>query len=85
VWVEIVGETMRAALNDLATTAPDWLKGWVSDAWFKESGLEFDAPTPQFPMPMRPLDEPVTIPAAVIEPRGFTTLSAHFGRSGRGH
>jgi hypothetical protein len=25
--------------------------------FFKESGLEFDAPTPQFPMPMMPLDE----------------------------
>jgi transposase len=39
--IEFVGETMRAALNDLATTAPDWLKGWVPDVWFKRYSRSF--------------------------------------------
>ncbi len=39
--IEFVGETMRAALNELATTAPDWLKAWVPDAWFKRYSRPF--------------------------------------------
>jgi transposase len=33
--LELVGETLRAALNELATTAPDWLRGVVPEAWHK--------------------------------------------------
>ena len=32
---------MRAALNDLATAAPDWLKAWVPDEWFKRYSRPF--------------------------------------------
>src|SRR3954471_16489617 len=33
--LELVGETLRAALNELAAVAPDWLRGVASEAWFK--------------------------------------------------
>jgi transposase len=33
--LELVGETLRAALNELATVAPDWLRGAVPEAWYK--------------------------------------------------
>lgn len=33
--LESVGETLRAALNGLATVAPDWLAGVVAPAWFE--------------------------------------------------
>ena len=33
--LELVGETLRAALNELATVAPDWLRGVASEAWHK--------------------------------------------------
>lgn len=39
--IEFVGETMRAALNELATAAPDWLKAWVPADWFKRYGHPF--------------------------------------------
>ena len=32
--LELVGETLRAALNSLATVAPQWLQSWVPPAWF---------------------------------------------------
>src|SRR5215211_1042328 len=33
--LELVGETLRAALNELATLAPDWLRGVASEVWYK--------------------------------------------------
>src|SRR3954469_11198636 len=33
--LELVGEALRAALNELAAVAPDWLRGMASEAWFK--------------------------------------------------
>jgi transposase len=33
--LELVAETLRAALNDLAAVAPDWLRGVVRPAWFE--------------------------------------------------
>lgn len=39
--IEFVGETMRAALNELATAAPNWLKAWVPDEWFKRYSRPF--------------------------------------------
>ena len=33
--LELVGETLRAALNEVAAVAPDWLRGVASEAWFK--------------------------------------------------
>jgi len=32
--LECLGETLRAALNSVATVAPDWLGGWVPAEWF---------------------------------------------------
>ncbi len=33
--VELLGETLRAALNELATQDPNWLKQWVPADWFE--------------------------------------------------
>jgi len=33
--LELLGETLRAALNELATVAPDWLRGAASRAWYE--------------------------------------------------
>jgi transposase len=33
--LELVGETLRAALNEIAAVAPDWLRGAAPEAWFK--------------------------------------------------
>jgi transposase len=34
-YLETVGETLRAVLEDLAEVAPDWLVSWLPEAWFK--------------------------------------------------
>jgi transposase len=39
--LEFVGETLRAALNELATVAPDWLKTVVSSDWFERYSRPF--------------------------------------------
>jgi hypothetical protein len=33
--LELVGETLRAALNELATVAPAWLRAAAPEAWYK--------------------------------------------------
>ena len=33
--LELVGETLRAALNELATVAPEWLQNWAPLAWYE--------------------------------------------------
>jgi transposase len=33
--LELVGETLRAALNELAAAAPDWLRGAAPRAWYE--------------------------------------------------
>ena len=40
--LENVGETLRHALNDLATVAPQWLKDRVSPDWFDRYGVRFE-------------------------------------------
>jgi transposase len=40
--LECVGETLRAALNDLAVVAPDWLRRQVTAEWFERSGKRFE-------------------------------------------
>ena len=37
--LEVVGETLRHALNVLATTAPDWLRAQTTPAWVDRYGL----------------------------------------------
>jgi transposase len=53
--IEFVGETMRAALNELATVAPDWLKAWVPDAWFKR----YSRPFSEYRLPQKERVSPV--------------------------
>jgi transposase len=36
--LELVGETLRATLNDLATVAPDWLRAVAQPEWFERYG-----------------------------------------------
>jgi transposase len=36
------GETLRAALNAIATVAPDWLRSWVPPEWFERYSRAFD-------------------------------------------
>jgi transposase len=40
--LECVGETMRHALNVLATEAPDWLRGWAPPEWYDRYGPRFE-------------------------------------------
>lgn len=40
--LECIGETLRHALNTLATTAPDWLRAWVPSAWFERYGRRIE-------------------------------------------
>lgn len=41
--VELVGETMRRVLNNLAQTAPHWLQGQLQPEWIKRYGRPFDS------------------------------------------
>ena len=40
--LELVAETLRAALNQLATVAPDWLRGVVPPAWYERYGRRIE-------------------------------------------
>jgi transposase len=40
--LELVGETLRAALNELATVAPDWLRGVAPRAWCERYALRLE-------------------------------------------
>lgn len=40
--LELVGETLRHALNTLATVAPDWLRDWAPPDWFTRYGRRFE-------------------------------------------
>jgi DDE family transposase len=39
--LECIGETLRQALNTLATVAPDWLHSWVPAPWFDRYSRRF--------------------------------------------
>lgn len=39
---ECIIESLRAALNILATVEPEWLKAWVPDVWFKRYSLRIE-------------------------------------------
>ncbi len=41
--LELVGETLRAALEALAVAAPDWLGQWIDPIWQKRYGARIDA------------------------------------------
>jgi transposase len=40
--LECIGETLRHALNTLATVAPAWLRAWVPPAWADRYGRRFE-------------------------------------------
>ena len=40
--LELVAETLRAALNELATVAPAWLQGMAPLAWYERSGKRIE-------------------------------------------
>ncbi len=40
--LESVGETLRAALNSVATVAPDWLAGVTAPAWFERYAIRVE-------------------------------------------
>ncbi|MEO1668402.1 MAG: transposase [Chloroflexota bacterium] len=40
--LELVGETLHHALNQVASEAPDWLTGWVPPTWFDRYGKSFN-------------------------------------------
>ncbi|QKQ72251.1 hypothetical protein FBB35_01705 [Nostoc sp. TCL240-02] len=40
--MELVGEALRAALNEIAYEAPQWLKRIVSEDWFDNYSWRFD-------------------------------------------
>jgi transposase len=40
--LEMVGETLRHALNTLATVAPEWLRSWVPGQWFGRYSRRFE-------------------------------------------
>ena len=40
--LELVGETMRAALNELATVAPDWLSEIAPEDWYERYGRRIE-------------------------------------------
>ncbi len=50
--LEFVGETLRAALNELATVAPDWLKGVVPTDWFDR----YSHPFSEYRLPQKETD-----------------------------
>src|SRR3954454_3572961 len=40
--LELLGETLRAALNELATIAPDWLRAAAPKAWYERYALRIE-------------------------------------------
>lgn len=40
--LECVGEALRAALNTLATAAPEWLQSWVPHDWYERYARRFE-------------------------------------------
>ena len=40
--LELVAETLRAALEDIATVAPEWLKSWVPPLWRERYGRRIE-------------------------------------------
>jgi transposase len=42
--LELVAETLRAALNELATVAPDWVRQIAPSEWYKRYGRRIEDP-----------------------------------------
>ncbi len=50
--IEFVGETLRIALNELAVTAPDWLKALAPPDWFERYSRPFN----EYRLPQKPAE-----------------------------
>ena len=73
--LECVGETLRAALNALATVVPDWLQAQVTSDWFDRYGSRFE----QYRLPREKAERQQL--AVVIGADGHQLLSAVYGDS----
>ena len=65
-----VGETLRYALNDLATVAPDWLQRQITPDWFDRYGHRLE----DYRLPSRKEDRQLL--AVTIGQDGFSLLTA---------
>ena len=50
--LEVVGETLRAALNDLAVLAPEWLQQIAPEDWYQRYGRRIE----DYHLPSKPLE-----------------------------
>ena len=70
--LEIVGETMRHALNSLATVAPEWLKEIVPEVWYERYSERFE----EYRLPNSKAKRETLI--EVIGEDGYTLYSAAY-------
>jgi len=77
--LELVGETLRHALNELATAAPLWLKAQVTSDWFDRYGARFE----QYRLPTQKKAKEEL--ALTIGADGHYILSAIYEDLGQGH
>ncbi|NES24670.1 MAG: transposase [Symploca sp. SIO3E6] len=77
--LELVGETLRHALNELATVAPLWLKAQVTSDWFDRYGARFE----QYRLPTEKKAKEEL--ALTIGADGHYILSAIYEDLGQGH
>ena len=68
--LELVGETLRQALNEVAKVAQDWLESWIPNEWLNKYGRRVEEPKLSRKSETR--DEL----AKVIGQDGYTLLSA---------
>lgn len=71
--LEIVGETMRHALNSIATVAPDWLKAIAPEVWYERFSERFE----EYRLPDSKAKREALIEA--IGEDGYTLYSAVYG------
>lgn len=65
--LEVVGETMRRALNELADAAPDWLRTIAKPEWFPRYAQRFDSiRLPKDPAARQTLVETIGVDGVVL-------------------
>lgn len=77
--LELVGETLRAALEAIAASAPDWLRSWAPADWFTRYGPRVDA----YRLPKQESER--TALALRIGTDGFTVLATAARRNAPPH
>jgi len=75
--LELVGETVRRTLNELAMAAPEWLKGVAQPEWFRRYGQRFD----RVRLPKSPVEREQLM--ATISADGAALLQAVYAGQGR--